>query len=592
MTSPLRRKHRTTVLKSHPKTGIDARRSGLWRTLLGNLSQPFQIGLLTGVAAVSCCQLSWSDDFRHAGRLGRVEPARIRISDAKPLNAANEESDLGTPPSDSETEASTEEQQPTPKAGSVDQANAWRLRWRQPQSVAPVTPVVNRPTIAKASHTTKTAKSNIPTKAVLSWNESEVAEPSHVRLVAQFTPADPLHDPFGGEPARHQADAETLETIVVSQPGQAQPGQAQPGPGAKPAKPGARSEGIDSSPFPGTQLQPNDSRLVPGGNRPIPPTNLPTPNNDSPFPADDRPQPAEQPPALDPDRPTLPDAQPPVDLTPKLDFSPDMTDPAPQPKAESTDPLADTPKPNGTDEKKVPCDRTYNRRNCCTEEGKCNNAREKIRAYTITRVHLDISPLFTNTDLELTTEAMMAKTLADAPSRTWTDRTGRQLAQGRIQDFRHGRVIVETDSGEVVRIPFHELSDDDLCFFTAWWSIPTECSLANDEYIPRDWLCMNLNWKASSLCHKPLYFEEVALERYGHSTGPFTQPFISTAHFFGSLVTLPYQMGMHPPQECQYVLGYYRPGSCAPWLVPPFPVSWRGALAEAGAVVGGIYIIP
>ena len=186
----------------------------------------------------------------------------------------------------------------------------------------------------------------------------------------------------------------------------------------------------------------------------------------------------------------------------------------------------------------------------------------------------------------------MAKTLADAPSRIWKNREGQQIAEGRIQDFRNGRIHVMNESGDVVKISFYQLSDDDLCFFTAWWSIPTECQLADDQYVPRDWVCSGLDWKASGLCHKPLYFEEVALERYGHTTGPFTQPFVSTAHFFGSLVSLPYQMGMHPPQECQYVLGYYRPGNCAPWLVPPFPVSLRGGLAQAGAVIGGIYIIP
>jgi hypothetical protein len=89
-----------------------------------------------------------------------------------------------------------------------------------------------------------------------------------------------------------------------------------------------------------------------------------------------------------------------------------------------------------------------------------------------------------------------------------------------------------------------------------------------------------------------LYFEEVALERYGHSVGPIKQPFVSGAHFFGSLIALPYNMGIHPPNECQYALGYYRPGSCAPWLVPPLPISLRGAAVAAGTYVGGIYIIP
>jgi hypothetical protein len=51
-------------------------------------------------------------------------------------------------------------------------------------------------------------------------------------------------------------------------------------------------------------------------------------------------------------------------------------------------------------------------------------------------------------------------------------------------------------------------------------------------------------------------------------------------------------MGINPPNECQYALGYYRPGNCAPWLVPPIPLSVRGALVEAGAIMGGAFVIP
>jgi hypothetical protein len=66
------------------------------------------------------------------------------------------------------------------------------------------------------------------------------------------------------------------------------------------------------------------------------------------------------------------------------------------------------------------------------------------------------------------------------------------------------------------------------------------------------------------LCHKPLYFEEVQLERYGHTAGPVRQPFISGAHFFVNLAALPYKMAINPPHECQYALGYYRPEAVHP----------------------------
>ncbi|KKL25969.1 hypothetical protein LCGC14_2399990, partial [marine sediment metagenome] len=108
----------------------------------------------------------------------------------------------------------------------------------------------------------------------------------------------------------------------------------------------------------------------------------------------------------------------------------------------------------------------------------------------------------------------------------------------------------------------------------------------------RPWCGTTFAWKASGLCHKPLYFEDVHLERYGHSHGPYIQPIISGAHFFLSVPILPYKMGLYPPNECMYTLGYYRPGSCAPYLLDPLPISIRAALAQGGVATGVAYLLP
>jgi len=121
---------------------------------------------------------------------------------------------------------------------------------------------------------------------------------------------------------------------------------------------------------------------------------------------------------------------------------------------------------------------------------------------------------------------------------------------------------------------------------------PPECSLGERAYEPRVWTPTCFTWKASGLCHKPLYFEDVHLERYGHSWGPFLQPVISGGHFFLTVPVLPYLMGLNPPSECMYTLGYYRPGSCAPYMLDPLPLSIRAALFEAGAWVGAVAAIP
>lgn len=122
--------------------------------------------------------------------------------------------------------------------------------------------------------------------------------------------------------------------------------------------------------------------------------------------------------------------------------------------------------------------------------------------------------------------------------------------------------------------------------------LPYECSLDDEAFAGRFWAETLYTWKSSSLCHKPLYFEELALERYGHSKGPYVQPLYSAAHFFASLPALPYLMGLRPPKECVYALGHYRPGSCAPYLKYPIPISTRAALFQAGAVVGTAAVLP
>jgi hypothetical protein len=127
--------------------------------------------------------------------------------------------------------------------------------------------------------------------------------------------------------------------------------------------------------------------------------------------------------------------------------------------------------------------------------------------------------------------------------------------------------------------------------------LPPECTLGDSIFQPRNWSSTNYTWKASGLCHKPLYFEQVGVERYGHTFGgpllsPILQPAVSTAHFFGSALILPYKVGVELPWECVYSLGYYRPGNCAPYSIGPIPLSARGAALEAGVAVGLIFLIP
>ncbi|MCR5360231.1 MAG: hypothetical protein K6E55_10155 [Thermoguttaceae bacterium] len=122
--------------------------------------------------------------------------------------------------------------------------------------------------------------------------------------------------------------------------------------------------------------------------------------------------------------------------------------------------------------------------------------------------------------------------------------------------------------------------------------MPQSCPLPEETYVRKLPTPIVFTWKASALCHKPLYFEDVQLERYGHGICPLLQPALSGARFWVTIPFVPYLMGVYPPTQCVYDLGYYRPGSCAPNMIQPCPISMRGALIEAGAIVGAAYAIP
>lgn len=126
--------------------------------------------------------------------------------------------------------------------------------------------------------------------------------------------------------------------------------------------------------------------------------------------------------------------------------------------------------------------------------------------------------------------------------------------------------------------------------------LPSSCPIDEEGLgtFERNFQCRTVHWKASALYAKGgvTYFEDRNLERYGHSLSPALQPLISGGKFFLTIPVLPYKMGLTMPDECVYDLGYYRPGSCAPFQLDPVPISARGALMEAGAVLGGVILFP
>jgi hypothetical protein len=68
-------------------------------------------------------------------------------------------------------------------------------------------------------------------------------------------------------------------------------------------------------------------------------------------------------------------------------------------------------------------------------------------------------------------------------------------------------------------------------------------------------------WAAPNIKYQPLYFEDVALERYGQTKGLVKQPFVSAGRFLADKLLLVPRAMRVCPHSCDSPLGYCRPGS-------------------------------
>lgn len=119
---------------------------------------------------------------------------------------------------------------------------------------------------------------------------------------------------------------------------------------------------------------------------------------------------------------------------------------------------------------------------------------------------------------------------------------------------------------------------------------PEDIGLIDRTY---QWHATAVTWTAPQFFHRPLYFEQPNLERYGHFTRHWhLASAASAAHFFGTLPALPYKIGRDRPCERIYTLGYLRPGDCNPHQKHPRGVSDRGVLLQSVVVGGLIFLIP
>lgn len=223
----------------------------------------------------------------------------------------------------------------------------------------------------------------------------------------------------------------------------------------------------------------------------------------------------------------------------------------------------------------------------------CDPLREKARASQIEAISLDVSPTFAVGVNDRGSEETKRKSFAEkAPLRPWNDHTGQFIVDAKLIDLEHDAAVVQTASGGTQHIPLSRLSDPDLVYVSEAWGLPVRCGIHASPDAPRSFIPSTVQWKASGICHHPLYFEELQLERYGHEVGPVLQPVLSSAVFFGNVLMLPYHVGMNPPWECQYALGHERPGNCMPWTMETIPYSEPGTFLQAAAITSAVFILP
>jgi len=108
----------------------------------------------------------------------------------------------------------------------------------------------------------------------------------------------------------------------------------------------------------------------------------------------------------------------------------------------------------------------------------------------------------------------------------------------------------------------------------------------------QSWEQTTCSWVAPNTYSRPRYFEDRMLERHGHERWGHLQPLASGARFFATVPMLPYLMTVRHPCDCEYTLGYYRTGSCAPTLMQRPPLDKAAVIVEGAAIAGVIAVFP
>ncbi len=98
-------------------------------------------------------------------------------------------------------------------------------------------------------------------------------------------------------------------------------------------------------------------------------------------------------------------------------------------------------------------------------------------------------------------------------------------------------------------------------------------------------------WTPWTICFRPLYFEEIGLERYGCSAGA-AQSSISAARFFFGVGLLPYKTISRLPRSCVCSNGFSRCGDAPPPGYEDCSFHIDGAAFEAATLAAIVLSLP
>lgn len=112
------------------------------------------------------------------------------------------------------------------------------------------------------------------------------------------------------------------------------------------------------------------------------------------------------------------------------------------------------------------------------------------------------------------------------------------------------------------------------------------------EYVSRAYAPSAILYRGPNVHYHPLYFEQIALERYGQHLGNLVAPWISHGLFFADAAMLPYSLGKNPPWVCHNDVCLAQPGDIVPFRLYCPVKDPKGAILQATAMALSWSVIP